>query len=103
MKKLFSILVFLFIVLIFISGCGPSSITVSTRPVAPVYARPAAPGVGYVWVQGEWVRRGHGYIYREGLLGCATCKISSIYPWSLAKKKTWMVLGSRKLDKKVQA
>jgi WXXGXW repeat (2 copies) len=66
MKKLFSILVFLFIVLIFISGCGPSSLIVSTRPVAPVYARPAAPGVGYVWVQGEWVRSGHGYIYKQG-------------------------------------
>jgi hypothetical protein len=65
MKKLLSTASVLLIILIFIAGCGPSSVVVRTQPVPPVYARPAAPGGNYVWVEGEWIRRGHGYVYRE--------------------------------------
>jgi hypothetical protein len=66
MKKLFSIFGLLFIVLIFITGCGPSYVTVRTRPEPPLYARPVAPGGNYVWIDGEWIRSGHGYAYRQG-------------------------------------
>ena len=66
MKKLFSALGFLFILLIFVSGCGPSYVVVGTRPQPPIYERPVAPGVGYVWIEGEWVTNGHGYVYRQG-------------------------------------
>jgi hypothetical protein len=66
MKKLFSTSVLLLIVLFSITGCGPSYITVGTRPVAPVYSRPVAPGANYVWIDGEWIRSGHGYVYRRG-------------------------------------
>ena len=66
MKKLFSTIVILLIVLFSITGCGPSYVTVRSRPVAPAYARPIAPGANYVWIDGEWIRSGHGYIYRKG-------------------------------------
>ena len=66
MKKLFSTLVLPLIVLFFIIGCGPAQITVGTRPVAPVYARPVAPGSHYIWIDGEWIRGGDGYVYRRG-------------------------------------
>ncbi len=66
MKKFFATLSLLFIVLIFITGCGPSSVTVRTRPEPPYYARPMAPGPNYVWIDGEWIRSGRGYAYRHG-------------------------------------
>jgi len=66
MKKLLSILSLLFIVMVFTTGCGPSYVTVRTRPQPPVYARPVAPGANYVWVEGEWVRSRGGYIYKRG-------------------------------------
>ena len=66
MKKIFSIFGLLFIVLFFITGCGPSYVTVRTRPEPPLYARPVAPGGNYVWIDGEWIRSGHGYAYRQG-------------------------------------
>ncbi len=52
--------------LIFLVGCGPSSVVVHTRPQPPVYIRPVAPGPGYVWVDSEWIRRGRHYNYRKG-------------------------------------
>ncbi len=61
MKKLLFILSILFTALIFLSRCGPSSVVVRARPQPPVYVRPVAPGAGYIWVNGEWIRRGHGY------------------------------------------
>jgi len=66
MKKLFSTGSIFLILLIFIAGCGPSAVIVSTRPQPPVYVRPVAPGGNYVWIEGEWIRSGHGYIYRQG-------------------------------------
>jgi len=52
--------------LFFFSSCGPSELTVSTRPEPPYYARPYSPGPGYVWVEGDWVVRNGRYHYREG-------------------------------------
>lgn len=52
--------------LLFIAGCGPSAVVVRTRPQPPVYARPVAPGSNYVWIDGEWIRRGRHYNYRNG-------------------------------------
>lgn len=49
-----------------VAGCGPSRMVVLERPVAPVYAMPAAPGPGFVWVSGEWVYRRNNYVYRRG-------------------------------------
>ncbi len=66
MKKLFSIASMLLMLSIFIFGCGPASLVVTTRPQPPVYARPVSPGVNFVWVEGEWVRSRNGYVYRKG-------------------------------------
>jgi WXXGXW repeat (2 copies) len=68
MKKPISLVSILFAILFFLagSGCGPSSVVVSTQPAPPVYVRPAPAGSNYVWVDGEWIRRGHGYVYRQG-------------------------------------
>jgi hypothetical protein len=63
MKKPISISI-LFTILIFLTGCGPSSVVVRTQPPPPVYVRPVPPGGNYVWVDGEWIRHGHGY--RQG-------------------------------------
>jgi hypothetical protein len=52
--------------LLFFSACVPGEITVSARPEPPYYARPASPGVGYVWIDGEWIVRGGRYHWREG-------------------------------------
>ena len=51
------------------SGCGPTRYTVSEQPAPPYYARPAAPGVGYVWIDGDWYWRGGRYALSQWLLG----------------------------------
>ncbi len=66
MKKLTVISSFLLVLAIFLAGCGPSAVVVRERPVAPVVVRPVAPGAGYVWVEGNYVRRGRGYVYSPG-------------------------------------
>jgi hypothetical protein len=48
------------------SSCGPTQLTVSNRPDRPYYSRPASPGPGYVWVEGDWVVRNGRYQWREG-------------------------------------
>ncbi|HYJ62475.1 MAG TPA: YXWGXW repeat-containing protein [Parafilimonas sp.] len=65
MKKLFFLLA-LMIGMATFSGCGPTRYTVTEQPAAPYYARPASPGVGYVWVDGDWYWRGGKYAYRNG-------------------------------------
>jgi hypothetical protein len=47
-------------------GCSPSAIVVRERPVRPAYAQPPAPSPAYIWVEGNWIKRGHGYVYRKG-------------------------------------
>jgi hypothetical protein len=80
MKKLFSTLALFILVLIFATGCGPSSVTVRTRPVAPVYARPAAPGGNYVWIDGEWIRSGRDYVYRRGFWAAPRARYHQYIP-----------------------
>lgn len=53
MKKIISSVGSLFVLLIFLAGCGPSSVAVRDRPARPHYARPAAPGPNYTWVDGD--------------------------------------------------
>ena len=65
MKKLISIIGFLFFIWV-TTGCGPSYVAVGTRPLPPAYTRPLTPGPRYVWVEGEWIRSRHGYVYRKG-------------------------------------
>jgi WXXGXW repeat (2 copies) len=66
MKKIFSIGSIFLLLSFFIVGCGPTSLVVTSRPEPPVYARPAAPGANFVWVEGEWGRGRSGYVYRQG-------------------------------------
>lgn len=48
------------------TSCGPTRYTVVDQPAVPVYQRPVAPGVGYVWVDGDWYWSGGRYVYRNG-------------------------------------
>jgi WXXGXW repeat (2 copies) len=42
-------------------------LVIRTRPVAPtIIIRPNAPSARHVWMDGEWVWNGRGYVYREG-------------------------------------
>lgn len=66
MKKIFFLVSTCFLMLIAISGCGPSRVVVRERPLAPIYSRPGAPGPNYVWVEGEWIRHRNNYVYRRG-------------------------------------
>ncbi|HZZ75914.1 MAG TPA: hypothetical protein VFE04_08315 [Puia sp.] len=45
-------------------GCSAGYVT--ERPSEVVYTRPVSPGVGYVWINGEWEYSGHNYHWREG-------------------------------------
>ena len=54
------------IFLIFLAGCGPSAVVVRSRPETPVYVRPIAPRPNYIWIDGDWMRRSNGYVYRHG-------------------------------------
>ena len=65
MKKIL-LLCFAFASAIFIESCGPSSVTVSSRPTSPYYARPVAPGPDYVWIDGDWRVRNRRYYWTEG-------------------------------------
>jgi WXXGXW repeat (2 copies) len=65
MKKL--ILAFIALFLLFsIYSCGPATITVTDRPAAPYGVRPGSPGIGYVWIDGDWYWSGGRYVYRDG-------------------------------------
>jgi hypothetical protein len=52
--------------LIFGTGCTVQGGVVTDRPGDVVYARPAASGAGYVWVDGDWVWGGGVYHWHEG-------------------------------------
>ncbi len=54
------------IAMVSLASCGPTSVVVRERPVAPVYVRPLAPSPAHVWVDGYWVRGRNGYTYRNG-------------------------------------
>jgi hypothetical protein len=42
---------------------------VSDQPGDVVYTRPAAPGDGYIWIDGDWVWSGGGYHWHNGYWG----------------------------------
>jgi len=48
-----------------LSSCGPTQF-VAERPGDVMYARPAAPGEGYIWIDGDWFLNGGRYTWREG-------------------------------------
>jgi len=39
---------------------------VSSRPEPPVYARPASPHAGWIWIDGDYYYRGGRYVHRPG-------------------------------------
>ena len=49
-----------------IESCGPSELTVSSRPETPYYVRPVSPGPDYVWIDGDWHVRNSTYYWTEG-------------------------------------
>lgn len=65
MKKLLVIISLVAGTVVF-NGCGPSRYTVAEQPAIPAYERPVSPGVGYVWVDGDWRWHGGRYVYGNG-------------------------------------
>ena len=47
-------------------SCSGSRVMVTERPVAPYYQRPFAPGLGYIWIDGDWMVRGGRYVHQQG-------------------------------------
>jgi hypothetical protein len=66
MKKFFIAAFAVIAIVISVSSCRSSAVVVSTPPPRPVYVRPATPGPGYIWVEGNYIRNGRGYIYKPG-------------------------------------
>ena len=64
MKKYFSFLVTLSILVAIFSSCTPAR--VSVRPAAVVRVRPIAPSPRHIWVSGGYVHRHGGYRYTNG-------------------------------------
>ena len=64
MKKLITAIIVM--ASISLVSCAPSAVVVRERPVEPVYVRPVRPAPTYIWIEGEYVRSGHGYVYRQG-------------------------------------
>ncbi|TWI98137.1 YXWGXW repeat-containing protein [Mucilaginibacter frigoritolerans] len=50
---------------LFLASCA-GSYYVSDQPVEPVYARPAPPYDGAIWIDGEWGWSGGRYQYMRG-------------------------------------
>jgi hypothetical protein len=48
-----------------VTGCAADAY-VTDQPADVVYTRPAAPGDGYVWIDGDWVWYGGGYHWHNG-------------------------------------
>lgn len=75
MTRLLVVIILGGILYIGLLSCGRT--VVAARPAAPVYARPAAPGQRYVWVDGNWIARGGRYQWRDGY-------------WAPARKKQYV-------------
>jgi hypothetical protein len=67
MKKNFLVIALTIITFTIVSCEG--TYVVGTQPVAPYYERPVAPGVGYVWIDGDWIFEGGHYVWHEGHWG----------------------------------
>jgi len=50
---------------LFLTSCA-GDYYVQTQPADVVYTRPAAPYDGAVWVEGDWVWSGGGYVHQPG-------------------------------------
>jgi len=68
MKKIIIKAMFVLLILTgFINNSSAQRIYVSVRPAAPVYARPACPRPGMVWITGDWIwQPRRGYVWKEG-------------------------------------
>ncbi|MGN6249049.1 MAG: hypothetical protein ACTHNG_11905 [Ginsengibacter sp.] len=65
MKKVHFISPFI-IIFFFVASCRQSRVVVRERPVPPHYVQPLAPGPGYIWHGGEWIKYRHTYVYHKG-------------------------------------
>ncbi len=59
------LIILLFASALLFGSCGSTHV-VATRPADVMYTRPAAPGPGYIWRNGDWYWGGGGYTWREG-------------------------------------
>jgi hypothetical protein len=50
---------------LFMSSCA-GEYYVQAQPTDVVYVRPAAPYAGAVWIEGDWVWSGGGYVHQPG-------------------------------------
>jgi hypothetical protein len=50
---------------LFMSSCA-GEYYVQAQPADVYYVRPAAPYAGAVWIEGDWVWSGGGYIHQSG-------------------------------------
>lgn len=64
MKKIIQVSM-LILMLVGFAGCSGEYV-VTDQPAEPYYVRPASPGVGYVWIDGDWYWSGGRYVYRNG-------------------------------------
>ncbi len=64
-----------FVIALFFTACD-GDFYVTERPVTPIYERPVSPGVGYIWVDGEWEWRGGRYEWRNGY-------------WNAPRRQVW--------------
>lgn len=65
MKKLLQLFLAGLGIVLVMAGCE-GSYYVTDQPAEPVYVQPAAPGAGYVWIDGEWGWSGGRYVYTRG-------------------------------------
>lgn len=66
MQKKLSKIAMLFALLIMISFAATAQIEVRIRPTAPVERRMNAPSRQHIWIEGGWIYRGNGYVYKPG-------------------------------------
>lgn len=73
-KKLIVLAAF-FILAFTEAGCTGEAV-IASQPTEIVYAKPAAPGTDYVWIDGDWYWSGGTYVWRNGY-------------WAHASGRTW--------------
>jgi hypothetical protein len=48
------------------ANLAPVAVSAEPPPPLPVYAQPAAPGDGYIWIPGYWARNAYGFYWVPG-------------------------------------